>query len=327
MIAPSTPDRAASEPRWTRADTAWLAAIGLLGLALRVGFATEYAGHSLGRLPWVDEGAYWSRAGEISRGRWLPARPFYQDPLFPYALALMMKVAGTSVASLRVALACLGSLTPPLIFAAGRRGLGRAEGLVAGLSAAFYGPMIFADGLLEKEGLAALVASMALAASAWASTGPSRKAATAWMALAGWSWGLLALLRGNALLIGPLGTIWAWSAARGRRWPAAGVFASAFALAILPASAINASVGRPPELILTTWQTGANFYIGNASGATGTYWAPDFVEANPAREGDDFEAEARRRSGRDLSPGEVSRFWLAEGLRRWRDAPGPRSGS
>jgi hypothetical protein len=81
-------------------------------------------------------------------------------------------------------------------------------------------------------------------------------------------------------------------------------------------------VGRSPELILTTYQAGANFYIGNGPGASGTYWAPDFVEANPAREGDDFEAEAWRRSGRPLSPAGISRFWFGEGLARWRDAPG-----
>ncbi len=39
------------------------------------------------------------------------------------------------------------------------------------------------------------------------------------------------------------------------------------------------------------------------------------------READDFAAEASRRAGRPLGPSEVSRFWLAEGLRRWREAP------
>ena len=37
-------------------------AIGAGALALRLAFATQYAGHPLGRLPWVDEGAYWARA-------------------------------------------------------------------------------------------------------------------------------------------------------------------------------------------------------------------------------------------------------------------------
>jgi hypothetical protein len=35
--------------RWTRADTCWLVSIGLVGLALRLGYALQYAGHRLGR--------------------------------------------------------------------------------------------------------------------------------------------------------------------------------------------------------------------------------------------------------------------------------------
>jgi Dolichyl-phosphate-mannose-protein mannosyltransferase len=307
--------------RWTRADTCWLVAISLVALTLRLGYSLQYAGHPLGRLPWVDEGAYWSRGLEILQGHWLPLKPFYQDPLFPYLLALMMKVAGTEVATLRVVLACLGAVTPVVVFLAGRRGLGRAEGVVAAWIAAIYGPLIFTDGLLEKEGPAALVASLALLASASASSMTNRPRLTR-MGLAGWTWGLLALLRANAMLLGPLGTVWAGWCQRGRRVVMALAFSVGFVLAILPSTFINACVGRTPELILTTYQMGANFYIGNGPGATGTYWAPDFVEANPAREADDFEAEAWRRSGRPLSPARVSQFWFDQGLARWREAPG-----
>ena len=66
---------------------------------------------------------------------------------------------------------------------------------------------------------------------------------------------------------------------------------------------------------------GANFYIGNNAEATGTYKAPPFVRPNPAYEADDFASEASQRAGRTLSPGEVSRYWFGEGLRRWKTAP------
>src|SRR5215213_11433111 len=100
----------------------------------------------MGRLPWVDEGAYWTRAQAILGGRWLPEGPFYQDPLWPYLLAGLMRALGTQeVATLRAALAALGALTPLAVCWAGRRGLGRAEGIVAGLAAAVYGPLAFTD--------------------------------------------------------------------------------------------------------------------------------------------------------------------------------------
>jgi hypothetical protein len=308
---------------WSRGDTLWLLAIGMTALALRLAFVLPYASHPIGRQPWVDEGAYWTRAIEIRQGGWLPSRPFYQDPLFPYALAVLMKAVGPGIAPLRIAMACLGSLTPILIFLAGRRGLGRAEGVLAGMVAAVYGPLIFTDGLLEKEGLAALVASVGLLGAAQA-VGGSGRARAGWMAASGWAWGLVALLRANAMVVGLLGTFWAsWIGDRPtRRVLFACCFAIGFALAIVPPVAINAYVGRPPELLVTTWQSGANFYIGNGEGATGTYWAPEFVEANPAREADDFAAEASRRSGRPMTPGQVSRFWFGQGLARWREAPG-----
>src|SRR3954470_12188576 len=105
-----TSSSAPPEPRPGRAgDLPWALAILLLGLVLRLAFVREFASHPLGRLAWVDEGAYWSRAEAILGGAWLPERPFYQDPLFPYVLSGLMRLVGTEVATLRVALACLGA--------------------------------------------------------------------------------------------------------------------------------------------------------------------------------------------------------------------------
>ncbi len=95
-----------------RPDLGRAAAIGLLGLLLRLAYVLDFARHPIGRMPWVDEGAYWTRAQEILAGAWLPARPFYQDPLYPYLLAALIRVVGPDVGRLRVALACLGALTP-----------------------------------------------------------------------------------------------------------------------------------------------------------------------------------------------------------------------
>ena len=184
--------------------------------------------------------------------------------------------------------------------------------------------------------MAALVSAVALGLMARTlSAGPWSASA------AGFAWGVLALLRSNALLIGPRrGLAMAGILVFGRtdrvRGPEAWIAMAELRLVLSFLLGVrsrtfcttrlylvsDAYVGRKFELLLTTWQVGANFYIGNGPQATGTYHAPGFVEANPAREANDFAAEAKRRSGRDLSPGQVSRFWLEQGLRRWRDAPG-----
>ena len=69
------------------------------------------------------------------------------------------------------------------------------------------------------------------------------------------------------------------------------------------------------ELILTTNQGGANFFIGKNQNADGRSVALPFVRANPRFEAEDFTREAERLAGGRFSPREVSRFWFREGLR------------
>ena len=147
--------RGTSDPKSLLRAAAWPVAIGLAALAFRLAFALEYTAHPLGRLPWVDEEAYWDRARAILAGAWLPPRPYYQDPLFSYVLAGLIRLVGPDVARVRIALACVGALAPVCVYWAGRRGLGRGEAIAAGWLAAACGPWVFTDGQLGKEGLAA----------------------------------------------------------------------------------------------------------------------------------------------------------------------------
>jgi hypothetical protein len=341
-----------------RQDALWLAAIGVSGAAARLAFAWQYTREPLGQFPWVDEASYWTWAQAILRGGWWPIRPFYQDPLYPYWLACLMGVVGSEVVRLRIASAALGAITPLVVAWAGRIGVGRAEGLVAGWSTAFYGPLIFADGSLEKEGLAAFCTALAFGVTAHlARLGrpPVSAAAGAW-------WGAVGLLRSNAFVVAPIAAVWValgggrtsaiqgslaggtgfqpvlgcamgkmlvpLRTARGTRdpalargWQLAVGFLAGFLVVVAPVVVINTLVSNPRELLGTTWQLGPNFYIGNGPGATGTYMAPPFVRAHPSYEAADYAVEAMRRAGRPLTPGQVSRFWLTEGLRQWGVAP------
>jgi hypothetical protein len=307
-----------------RRDAGWLVVIGASGLAVRLAFAWQYTHQPLGQYPWVDESSYWTWAQAILRGGWWPVRPFYQDPLYPYWLACLMGVVGSDVSGLRVASAGLGALTPLVVTWAGRTGLGRTEGLLAGWTTALYGPLIFADGSLEKEGLATFWTALALGLTAHL----SRCSRPALAGAAGAAWGVVGLLRSNALLIAPLAAAWlvlggSQPTGRDRRrgLRLALSYLAGFFLVLTPVASVNTAVSNPREVLGTTWQLGPNFYIGNGPEATGTYVAPRFVRAHPAYEAADYAVEAMRRAGRPLSPGQVSRFWLREGLRRWAGAP------
>jgi hypothetical protein len=305
-------------------DAGWLVAIGLTGVVLRLVYVWQYTEQPLGHFPWVDESSYWSWAQAIWRGGWWPVRPFYQDPLYPYWLACLMGVVGSDVAGLRMASAGLGALTPLVVFWVGRTGLGRSEGLLAGWATALYGPLIFADGSLEKEGLAAFCTALAMGLTACMSnSGRPALAGTA-----GAAWGVVGLLRSNALLIAPIAASWLLFGTSDRPRPdpkrrlrLSLTYLAGFFLVILPVAAVNTAVSNPRELLGTTWQLGPNFYIGNGPGATGTYMAPPFVRAHPAYEAADYAVESMRLTGRPLSLGEVSRFWLGQGVRQWVAAP------
>ena len=262
---------------------AWVCAIGLISLGLRLSVAIMYAGHPIGRVPWVDEGAYGARAQGILQGAWIPEIPYYQDPLYSYLLAGVMAVFGSKVATIRLVFAVFGALTPLVVFSAVRRGFGSAEAVASGLLTAFCGPLIFADVSLGKEGPAALAAAVALFVASRQKSSCRPMASSVWSGVEGFAWGLVALLRSNALLLAPLGMLrHIRNSSRGRLLIAAG-FGLGFAIVIMPLVLINRAVSDPPEWIVTTWQAGPNFYIGNNPGATAQYEAPSFVEANPAR--------------------------------------------
>jgi hypothetical protein len=317
-----------SEPRQSAVDwgreAVLLLPIMLTAALVRLAFAWQYTRHPLGQYPWVDEASYWTWAQAILRGEWWPIRPFYQDPLYPYWLACLMGVLGTEPSSLRIASAGMGALTPAVVAWAGRAGLGRAEGLLAGWATALYAPLIFADGSLEKEGLAAFWTALALGL-----TAHLLRRERPWLGgAAGAAWGVVGLLRSNALLVPALGVCWLVPGGagterpeRGGGWTLVALFLAGCGLVVIPVVAVNTAVSRPRELLGTTWQAGPNFYIGNGPEATGTYTAPPFVRANPAYEAADYAVEAMRRCGRALSPGQVSGYWLGEGLKQWRREP------
>jgi tetratricopeptide (TPR) repeat protein len=84
------------------------------------------------------------------------------------------------------------------------------------------------------------------------------------------------------------------------------------ALVLAPVALRNALVGGDP--LPTTFQGGTNFYIGNNALADGTYrpivpgkQVPELERREPVR-------LAEQRLGRRLSPAEVSRYWLGQGL-------------
>jgi len=276
-----------------------LAFIFLIGLAFRLGYLYQISRTPFFRPLTLDSEAYEAKATEIlSSPGFLPRGVFYQTPFYPYLLAFLNKMFGRTLLPIRLLQVLLGAFLPVLVFLISRRYFPVSTALLAALFSAFYGPLLYEDALGDKTTLAAFF--FALAALASAKAAGNQKG---WL-LAGFSWGVGALVRENFLLVGVVlsliyGRKKAWLALLG------------ILLAILPVTLLNLRAG---DFALVTSQGGQNFYIGNNPQATGGYAAPSFVRATPEFEQVDFKKEAEARVGKALKPSEASNYWFREGL-------------
>ncbi len=298
-----------------------LAALLLIALVVRVVCVYQYvAQHPGADFPVIDEASYDSWGARIAQGDWLGSEVFFQEPLYPYFLGGVYSVLGHDLMAVRLLQCLLGAATVFLVFRLTRRLFGPLASWVAGAGLALYGPAVLLPCLLLKPNLFLPL----LVAFAWLLVlpGSSLKRLFAMGVLGG----LGALLRGNMLLLLPF--IAAWMATRAWR-EGAGLpraaqhfasFAGGAALVLLPVLVRNYTVGG--VFALTTSGAGTNVYGGNNShNPLGVATEFDWVRGIPEYEAEDWQQEARRRTGRELSATEVSDFWLGEALSSMRRDP------
>jgi 4-amino-4-deoxy-L-arabinose transferase-like glycosyltransferase len=306
------PGAAAKRHRWI------LAAIVALAFSIRLAAVLQYEqGHPNAAHPAIDEASYDDWARGIAAGDWIGKGAFFQEPLYPYALAALYAVAGPERLAARVAQCALWAATALLAGLLAQRLFGRAAAILAALAIALYGPgMLFPAFLLKENLLLPLFALLALALVRTRDEGRSNRAA--WLAV-GVLAGLGALLRGNLLAMIPLLVLWPVLRTKPSRssLAAAALVLAGAALVLLPVAARNRVVGG--EFLLTTSGAGTNLYGGNdLENPYGRATEFSFVRGIPEHEAGDWRREAERRiaaregAPRSLSPGEVSAFWRGE---------------
>ena len=260
-----------------------------------------------------DARGYDEWARRIAGGDWFGRGVFYQAPLYPYFLGTIYALAGRSLMLVRIVQALIGSCSCVLVALAARRLFSRRVGLVAGLILAIYAPAIFFDGLLQKPVLDVFFLCLAL----WLIAGIAERADSwRWLAL-GLAFGGLSVTRENALVL--IGVVLVWAILRFGIRPAA-IFAVGVAVVLLPLAVRNSIAGR--GVYLTTAQLGPNFFIGNHSGAPGTYQSLRYGRGSPEYEQQDATDMAQQALGRALTPAEVSSFWTSRALAFIASDPG-----
>ena len=289
-------------------DFFWIAAILVIAFLLRLFYLVQIESIPLFYHLAGDGRTYNEWAQRIAAGDWLGQGVFYQAPLYPYFLGVLQLVLGHNLWFIRFVQILLGSFSCALIYLVGRRLFSRPAGIAAGFLLACYAPAIFFEALIEKSILDLFLVSLLLFLLVGAM---ARRGWTQWLA-AGAVLGLLGLSRENALVLAAVVPLWIFiyfsdQAVQTRaRW--AGLFFAGLLLVLVPVGLRNLIVGG--EFKLTTSQFGPNFFIGNNPEADGTYGSVNKVIGEPQLEGTDAARLAERASGKRLSSGAVSDYWL-----------------
>lgn len=318
--------------RRLRPSLAGAAVVGAVAVLVRLAYFAGYRHSPFYDFLHLDPLYYYEWASRIAAGDWLGSEVFEQSPLYPYLLALYLKLAGTDLTPLRLIQFGIGAAGAVLTFLLASRLFGRAAGLCAGLLAAVYGPYLFFEGQVMKEFLTPFLSIAMLLIFDLAVT--RRRGRKSLLVASGVCIGLAALVRDNVLLLLPCLAAYLLLArpkpavdepALGEPAPSkrhnsrrstlldATALVSGTLVILLPVAARNFAVSG--DLVLTTSGGGEVFYIGNGPFANGAYIVPPWVRSSPKFEHEDFRKKARELSGRDLSRAEASRFWWREGLK------------
>ena len=283
-------------------------AIFILALAVRVGYLGELRDSVLFSVLLGDGRQYNAWATEIAAGDWLGQEVFYQAPLYPYFMAVVLSIFGPGVWPLRIIQILLGATSCVFVAMAGHRFFSLRTALVAGALLALYPPAIFFDGLVQKASLGlflttalvVLLGELALRPRWW------------WLLVSGAVLGCLALTRENALLLAPLVFVWLllWfpDLSWGERTLRVALFSLGLASILIPVGVRNLAVGG--RFLVTTSQWGPNFFIGNNPEANGRYVPLRRGRQDARVEREDATLLAEAATGRKLDPSEVSSYWL-----------------
>ena len=331
-------DSETTRPSTRFAICAWIViAIALALRLLHVLFTDRY--NPLASYLQLDAATYdrWARA--LAFGGDTGPTTFMQAPLYPWFLSLMYRIAGPSLAAVRLVQAVLGAATVGLIIVTTKRFFTSvAASILAGLFAALYAPFIFYEGMLLPATLIIFLNILFVAA-----LGAGAPSGTARTLSAGIVLGFAATANPPTLLLLPFALLHLLIAVRrpeaapsgetqgGKPARPARAFARAslalmagLIIALAPVTVWNAR--RAGEFIPLTTGGGINFYIGNSAEATGFYALPRLdgksLGGTPEEQAKNMVLFASAETGRNLSQSEVSDFWFNVGLDYIKGNPG-----
>ncbi len=290
----------------------WPLAISLAAFLIRLIYLFQYRSNPSFFFPMVDEQWHFNWAKEIITSSFWGKEAYFRGPLYPYFLAFLLKITGSSIFWSRLLQEIVPSLSAALIFLIGNKLFSKKIGIIAGFGFALYGTMIFYDSMFMLEFLFIFLTLLAVYLMILFQGDRDWRR---WL-LIGFIIGLAAITRPNILLIVPLFMVWIyWSIAGiravSKRLFLPVIFLFGVLLAILPVTLRNYIVAGEPILISS--QGGVNFYIGNNPDAEGLTMLMPEVQLDESLPWTEFNAATRaaagKEAGKKLTAGQESAFW------------------
>ena len=201
--------------------------------------------------------------------RWCGGGRFYQDPLYPYLLALTYRIAGPDVRAAFLWQLAAGVLGNILLWLLARDAFGDSVAAVTALLALLYAPTLFYEMILLRD---SLVVCAGLALAFLAGRQMARGTPRGWLVL-GLACGVAVSLKSHFAVFAA--GVAAAAFLRGRvrprtRRPAVGLLVLGTALGLAPLMARNVAVGLPPLVPATNGTV--TFILANAADAGTTDW-------------------------------------------------------
>lgn len=244
------------------------------------GLADSYYAEHPDRLPTAQPGendSDYKRRRDLELWKnWIGRNRYFQEPLYPYLIATTYKVAGKDVRFVFLVQMAFGIGLNVLIYLVARRAFGDLAGLIAGIIAVLYSPLLLYELVLLRDSLVAFMTMLLTCLVFRVKHAPTPK-----------HWALLGLFCGISFLlkshfvIGIL-IIAAWMVFRFRAQKsllvrAAGTFAIFFLIALIPLIVRNIKVGTSP--FAAAGNAAASVIIANSEDSDAAAWGFNhFVE-------------------------------------------------
>ncbi len=303
----------------------WAILIFGVALLVRVIYLLQIKSNPYFYSPDVDELWHLRWAKEILTTSFWGTDVYFRGPLYPYLLALILKITGSDYFWARLVQMLLGAGTASLTYLLGREYFSERAARLGGLFCAFYGTLILYEGMFLIEGTFIFLNLLGLVIISRHRENPKRLVYF-W---AGLVFGLAAIARPNILLVVPCLGLWLFLHFYDRiGLKKVGVLLAVFfvgvVLPILPVTIRNYVVAD--DVVMISSQGGINLYLGNNPSAEGLTMIMPEVVLDARIPWTKFiptiSAYAEKERGRPLKPSEVSTFWTNRAKQFMYEHPG-----